>query len=258
MSRTTPSEWTIDELGVAAGVPTRTIREYRTVGVLAPPLKRGRVGVYDRSHLDRLRLIARLQTRGYSLAGIRDLLDAWNEGRTLGTVLDLDEPGPAALDEAPVMMTIAELEDAVTGLRRPATLREAEAAGLVVKIKKRYAVRSPALLRLVAEATAAGGSLKEALALAATLRDGARTQAEGLSTILSERLWDPNGDNTATETMARRVRLLVAQAAASLVVAELGRLIEAAAETPDGRGLDGLLDALRIGAIHDPHPEVTP
>lgn len=252
------SEWTIDELGVAAGVPTRTIREYRTVGVLSPPTKRGRVGVYDRTHLDRLRLIGRLQARGYSLAGIRDLLDAWSEGLTLGTVLDLDEPGPAALDEAPVVMTGPQLDTAVTGLGRPTALRQAEAAGLIVKVDSRYAVRSPALLRLVGEATSAGVPIKEAIELSATLRGGARTQAEGLGEILAEHLWNPDGDNTATEMMARRVRLLVAQAAASLVIAELGRAIERAASTPDGRGLDGLLDALRIGTIHDTHPKGAP
>ena len=254
MSREAPSEWTIDELGTAAGVPTRTIREYRTVGVLDPPVKRGRIGVYDRAHLDRLRLIARLQARGYSLAGIRDLLDAWSDGRSLGTVLDLDESGSVALDETPVVMTIAELNGAVAGLGRPAARREAERVGLIVKRGRQYAVRSPALLRLVAEATTAGVPLGDAFGLADTLRRGAQVQAEALGELLVGTLWDPDGDNTATKALARRARLLVAQAAASLAVAELGRVIEDATTTPAGRGLDGLLDALRIGVVRDHHP----
>ena len=249
MSRPSSSEWTIDELGAAAGVPTRTIREYQTVGVLEPPEKRGRVGVYGRAHLDRLRLIARLQARGYSLAGIRDLLDAWNDGRTLGTVLDLDEVGPAALDETPVMMTVAELEGAVTGLGTKHARSDAESVGLIAKMGDRYVVRSLALLRLVAEATTAGVPLGTSLHVAEAFRNGARVQADRLGELLVGSLWDPDGDNAATESMARRVRFLIAQAAASLVIAELGRFIEEAATTPAGAGLAELVEALRVGAL---------
>ena len=53
-------------------VPVRTIREYQTMGVLPPPERRGRVGLYRTTHVARLELIARLQVRGYSLAGIRE------------------------------------------------------------------------------------------------------------------------------------------------------------------------------------------
>ncbi|MEP6624245.1 MAG: helix-turn-helix domain-containing protein, partial [Acidimicrobiia bacterium] len=65
--------WTIDELARVAELPSRTIREYQTVGVLMPPKRDGRRGLYDVEHRRRLALIARLQARGYSLAGIRDL-----------------------------------------------------------------------------------------------------------------------------------------------------------------------------------------
>ena len=60
------------------------------------------------AHLARLQLIGRLQERGYSLAGIRDLLTSWRDGADLGEVLGLapdqlvhlDEPGaPATLDQ---------------------------------------------------------------------------------------------------------------------------------------------------------------
>ena len=54
------------------GVPTRTVREHRTLGLIEPPRKEGRVGRYDEAHRQRLELIARLQERGYSLAAIRD------------------------------------------------------------------------------------------------------------------------------------------------------------------------------------------
>ena len=66
-------ELSVDELARRAGLPTRTIREYQTIGLLPSPERRGRVGIYRIAHLQRLQLIARLQDRGYSLAGIRDL-----------------------------------------------------------------------------------------------------------------------------------------------------------------------------------------
>ena len=65
-------------------------------GLLAPPGWRAAPGWYDDSHLSRLRLIARLQGEGYSLAGIANLLDQWEQGRSLDAVIgveaELDAP----------------------------------------------------------------------------------------------------------------------------------------------------------------------
>jgi DNA-binding transcriptional MerR regulator len=74
---------TIDDLARQARLPVRTIREYHTMRLLPPPERRGRVGIYDARHRQRLELIGRLQQRGYSLAGIRDLLQAWQDGHRL-------------------------------------------------------------------------------------------------------------------------------------------------------------------------------
>src|SRR5687768_4069868 len=101
-------EVTIDELAARTGVPTRTIREYQTLGLVPAPERRGRVGMYRSAHVHRLELIGRLQDRGYSLAGIGDLLTSWQEGHELTDVLGvepdelvhIDEPGaPATVDQ---------------------------------------------------------------------------------------------------------------------------------------------------------------
>ena len=68
---------TIDDLARRVQLPVRTIREYHTMRLLPPPERQGRLGLYGDRHVQRLRLITRLQRRGYSLAGIRDLLGAW-------------------------------------------------------------------------------------------------------------------------------------------------------------------------------------
>jgi DNA-binding transcriptional MerR regulator len=94
-----PSEgMRIDETAQVAGVTARNIRAYQSLGLLRPPRLAGRVGLYDAAHLRRLRAIGRLQARGFSLAGIKGLFDAYDRGEALGTVLGLDpvdevEPG---------------------------------------------------------------------------------------------------------------------------------------------------------------------
>jgi DNA-binding transcriptional MerR regulator len=106
--QTADAELTIDELARRVGLPVRTIREYQTTGLLPPPTRRGRVGMYGRNHEHRLELVRRLQARGYSLAGIRDLLESWRDGGDLGEVLGLvadqlvhvEEPGaPATIEQ---------------------------------------------------------------------------------------------------------------------------------------------------------------
>lgn len=80
----------LDELARRADVPTTTVRLYRTKGLLPPPQLDGRTGWYDASHLARLRLIARLQQQGHSLAGIGALIDEWQRGRDLDAVIGLE------------------------------------------------------------------------------------------------------------------------------------------------------------------------
>src|SRR6516164_7005154 len=99
---------TIDDLARQVQLPVRTIREYHTMRLLPPPERRGRLGLYGSRHVQRLQLISRLQRRGYSLAGIRDLLEAWETGTDLTTLLGADE-SPAALGEPPLWLTQAEL-----------------------------------------------------------------------------------------------------------------------------------------------------
>ena len=84
------SEYRLDELARQAGVASTTVRLYQTRGLLAPPRLEGRTGWYDESHLSRLRLIARLQGEGYSLAGIANLLDQWEQGRSLDAVVGVE------------------------------------------------------------------------------------------------------------------------------------------------------------------------
>ncbi len=67
--------WRIDDLAQRAGVTVDTIRYYQREDLLPRPERSGRRKLYGPDHLEGLEQIKALQARGFSLAGIRELLD---------------------------------------------------------------------------------------------------------------------------------------------------------------------------------------
>jgi DNA-binding transcriptional MerR regulator len=142
-------EMRLDDLAAAAGVASSTIRLYRQRGLLPPPRLVGRTGWFGPAHLARLRLIARLQEQGFSLAGIGHLLESWEEGRDLTDLVGME----ATLDDllgsrAVLVLTPAELIDRFpTGVLTPEHLQRAVALGLVEPTDDgRVRVRDPRFL----------------------------------------------------------------------------------------------------------------
>jgi DNA-binding transcriptional MerR regulator len=86
----TSGEYRIDDLARLAGTTTRNIRVYRDRGLLPPPLRVGRIALYNDTHLTRLRLITSMLDRGYTLAHVGEMLSAWEEGKDLADVLGLE------------------------------------------------------------------------------------------------------------------------------------------------------------------------
>lgn len=126
------SEYRLDDLARHAGVASTTVRLYRTKGLLAPPRLEGRTGWYDDSHLSRLRIIARLQGEGYSLAGIANLLGQWEHGRSLDAVIGIEAELDALLGEvhAIVLDPVELLERFPDGSMTPDVLQRAASLGL--------------------------------------------------------------------------------------------------------------------------------
>src|ERR1700749_4540880 len=83
-------EYRIDDLARLAGTTTRNIRVYRDRGLLPPPLRVGRIALFNDTHLTRLRLITSMPDRGYNIAHVREMLSAWEQGKNLGDVLGLE------------------------------------------------------------------------------------------------------------------------------------------------------------------------
>lgn len=126
-------EMRIDELARRAGVATTTIRLYQHRGLLPGPRLEGRTGWYGAAHLDRLRLIARLQGEGHSLAGIGRLVETWERGRDLDALVGPEAALAALFGSArEVVLDPAELAARLPeGATDPATMRRAVEVGLV-------------------------------------------------------------------------------------------------------------------------------
>lgn len=92
-------EYRLDELAREAGIASTTVRLYQAKGLVSPPRLDGRTGWYDESHLSRLRLIARLQSDGHSLAGIANLLEQWERGSGLDAVVGVETELDALLGD---------------------------------------------------------------------------------------------------------------------------------------------------------------
>jgi DNA-binding transcriptional MerR regulator len=245
---------TIDDLARRVELPVRTIREYHTMRLLPPPERRGRLGLYGDRHVQRLRLITRLQGRGYSLAGIRDLLRAWESGTDLVTLLGVDQ-SPAALDETPLRLTRAELRQRLPALDE-ATLSRAGQTGLVRPYDDdHFLVRSPALLGLLADWVEAGVPAGEVLGLIEVLTDDLGALAGALAGLIVGRIWPPvSATSHAVELpdLLRRARPLLLQGVASMLADRLGAaLAERAGTVGDGGLLRAALDDISVGAIAD-------
>ena len=259
MAITTTNDLTIDELVARTGTTSRTIREYQSLGLLAPPRKVGRMGYFDQSHVDRLAVISRLQQRGYSLAGIGDLIAAWSTGTGLPAVLGLDDAADAAAaDERPEIFDIDALERLLPGITRRSTFAGAQRAGLIERLDDgRYCVRSPALLQLVIDATALGVALPRALHVVDAMRIAAQAAATEIVELFVNDVWAPHiatgrpsGQDEHITTFLRRSRGMLQRGAASIFVKELENAYTLP-DTPEAGALQNLVSGLRVGAVTD-------
>jgi DNA-binding transcriptional MerR regulator len=193
-------EYRVDDLARAAGTSVRNVRVYQDRGLLPPPRRAGRVGLYSDEHLDRLLLIGRLLDRGYTFATIAELLEAWRGGRNLGEVLGLQEALTSGwAQEEPGRTTARELRRRFGPQTTPALVRRAVDLGLLVPHGTGYRVPSPRLLDAGADLAAAGMPLAAVLDLAAALRERMRGVAELFLTTFVESLW-PDGPGRGTPT----------------------------------------------------------
>lgn len=77
-----PSLQTVDELAATTGFTVRTTRYYASLGLIPPPIRKGRVGYYGPDHRARLELIRALQDHGFTLQAVERFLEGLPDGVT--------------------------------------------------------------------------------------------------------------------------------------------------------------------------------
>jgi len=184
---------TIDELARESGVTSRNIRAYQTRGLLPSPRMEGRVGYYDDAHLARLRYIASLQDRGFSLAAIQALLEAWDEGRGLTEVLGFEEVLNAPWsDETPERVSVEWLlERFPEAVDDPGLVQRAVTLGLLREVDGALEAPSPRLVRIGAELVAVGIPLAAVLDEYERLVIDADRIAERFVALFESNVWEP-------------------------------------------------------------------
>jgi len=193
-AETTAAEMTIDELARAGDVIVSTVRLYQNKGLLPPPARRGRVGYYDDAHLGRLRLITQLQDRGFSLAGIKALLDGMDRGQSLRAVLGLGDSPSTWTPEEPEAMPFSELATLLPDVElTPEMAKRVMDLGLVEfrSNSDQVSVRSPAFLRIGSELAALGVPADVILDEYEALRVDAGRIAERFTQVFRTHLWEP-------------------------------------------------------------------
>jgi DNA-binding transcriptional MerR regulator len=237
-------EYRIDDLARLAGTTVRNVRAYQDRGLLPSPRRQGRIALYSEAHLARLRLISQMLERGYGLANIRELVDAWETGQDVGDLLGLEAAlaGPWS-DESPLVLEATELA-AMFGAPGPeapqpgagsagaeepevsTAIAGALAAGVLERQEDgRYLVRSPRLLAIAAELIGAGIPLAAVLELGRALFADVDTIARRFVDVVATHVFDPVGEPLPAEEVPRLAEVVrrlrpLAQESVDTVLAE--------------------------------------
>lgn len=219
-------------------LPVRTIREYQTIGLLPAPRRAGRVGRYGMSHLRRLQLIARLQQRGYSLAGIGDLLSAWRSGAAISDVLGLDADELVQVDKPGASVSVEQLTTLL-----PDRLDDLVDSGVIDRCgPDRYCAPSPSLLQLTVDVIDAGLAADDVVALLVALRTAADIASDAVIEAFSRLPGDT--DPRRVDAVITRGRSLIGHGVGRLTLHRLGRAVG----VPDHASSADVVGRLRVVA----------
>lgn len=162
---------TVDEVAERAGTTVRTVRYYQSQGLLPAPERVGREARYGDDHLERLRLITRLQHQGLRLTAIAELLKQEDAGADwLGLTETLAQPWS---EDRPVLWSEAELV-AHLGEDAPVSAADLIRTGVVERRSDTrpvvYLVPSPGMLDVALQLAGLGLDLEVAARLRTLLQ----------------------------------------------------------------------------------------
>lgn len=188
------SEVTIDVLAQEFELPVSTIRMYQSRRLIPPPTKRGRVGFYADTHRERLSAIGALQDRGFSLAAIKETLDSWEAGASVGELIGARSIAGTSVEEPLVELTGAELRErfgkeglTATQIRRAAELGIVEVDGATVRASRTF-------LDAGTQLRSKGVSVDEILDEYEAMKNAISGVADRFVALFDQHLWKPFAD----------------------------------------------------------------
>lgn len=242
-------EFSIDELAQKTGSTVRNIRAYQDRGLLPPPERRGRKGIYNDAHLSRMRIINRLLDRGYTLANIDELIEHWQTGNDIAHLMGLETAVSSPwTDEVADYKTMPELVKQFGLEFSPEALRKAVELDIIRPEGMRYRIPSPRMLQAGAELVRVGIPLEDMLDVVASLRQNVDQAADAMVQLVEQHVFDRYSDDKLPPKEALpeladivwRLRPLVEMA----VLPEVARAMEKAADQHLGDRLALVLEHL--------------
>jgi DNA-binding transcriptional MerR regulator len=217
----------------------RNVRSHQSRGLLPPPEVRGRVGYYGEDHLARLELIKELQSQGFNLEGIRQLIES--TGGSTDAVLRFTRTLREPFAEQPP--EVVDIDALVERWGADAALLErAEKEGLLRPLGNgMYETPAPALMRAGDELARLGVDAKTALDVLEKLRRHADAVAKIYVDIFIKQVWKPFNEAGRPEDRwpemneaLERLRPLAAEA----LTAVLGQVMTDRVERTFGREIE--------------------
>lgn len=204
-------EYRIEELAERSGTTVRNIRAYQDRGLLPPPRREGRVGLYDDGHLARLTLVAEMLDRGWTLASIGELMEAWQHGQDLGDLVGLGAAITAPWsDEEPFTLTLGELAERFGGELPDAGIDQADELGVLELMEGGdVLVLRPRLLEAGIALYRAGIPMELVLNHATSLRTDIDRIAERFVDLAASELFDAVPDPIPAEDLPRLTELVL-------------------------------------------------
>jgi DNA-binding transcriptional MerR regulator len=225
-------EFRIEELARSAGTTVRNVRAYRDRGLLPAPRREGRVAYYNNAHLGRLRLIAGMLERGYSLANIAELLEAWEQGQEIGDLLGLEAvlAGPWH-EDAESSINRSDLDGLFGADVAPLVIESGVRLGVLSADPHdddRLVVNQPRTLEAGAELLRAGVPIDVVLDLAGQLHEDVERIAGRFVDVVVNHVLDPAATRPDPRDVPRIAEVVarLRPLALKVVAAELGHALE--------------------------------
>ncbi|HEX3947025.1 MAG TPA: MerR family transcriptional regulator [Acidimicrobiales bacterium] len=223
-------EYRIDGLAREAGTTVRNVRAYQDRGLLPPPRRDGRLGIYSPAHLARLRMIGSLLERGYTLANIAELLAAWERGQDVGALLGFEAAiGATWSDEPAVTVSRQELADLFGDIDEGRELVQwAVTIGFLVVDDDGFRIDNPMALDLGVLLLRHGVPPRQVMRTGRNVRDRVEAIAGDFVDLVDTHVFGPFGDILPADDLPRLAELVgqLRPLAKRYVDAELSRAIE--------------------------------